>query len=111
MIRATTIAACVLALTATGAVAQSMTPNLSSTYIVDEYGRHYNERGDEISRPAMGGKRIVAQHKVSWRHAVPSGKPQAVMAPKKMGLSCGAGSTYLIDEYGRHYNDRGDRIC
>jgi hypothetical protein len=86
MIKTSTIAACLVALSASGAVAQSMTsmnPNPSATYIVDEYGRHYNERGDQIY--ARGN--VPTSSDRSWRSsAIPSGRAQAVMAPRTQAV-------------------------
>jgi hypothetical protein len=35
---------------------------------------------------------------------------QAIMPPLNYDSMRGSGSTYIVDEYGRHYNERGDRI-
>ena len=35
---------------------------------------------------------------------------QAIMPPKNYDGMRGSGSSYIVDEYGRHYNERGDRI-
>jgi hypothetical protein len=35
---------------------------------------------------------------------------QAIMPPQNYDRMRGNGSSHIVDEYGRHYNERGDRI-
>jgi hypothetical protein len=35
---------------------------------------------------------------------------QAILPPQNYNAMRGNGSTFIVDEYGRHYNERGDRV-
>ncbi|HYC64899.1 MAG TPA: hypothetical protein VEC14_09225 [Reyranellaceae bacterium] len=78
MLKITTIATCMLALGATGALAE---------------GNKYNKAALPAGTAHM--------------HYQQPMQSQMIVQPER---DLRGGGTYIVDEYGRHYNERGDRI-
>jgi len=84
MLKITTIAACMLALGATGALAAGNKYNKAAGAAGTEHMQH--QQGQMIQQPVQQGQ-----------------------FDTNMNVR-GRGGSYIVDEYGRHYNERGERI-
>jgi len=87
MLKITTIATCILAIGATGALAEGNKYNRAAGAMGTEHMQHQqpmNQQGQAILQP--------------------QGQFNANMNMR------GRGQAHIVDEYGRHYNERGDRI-
>lgn len=84
MLKTLMLATSVLALGATGALAE---------------GSKYNKTAEGAYYPQQ-----------QRMHQPMNQQGQAILPPRNYDRMRGNSATFIVDEYGRHYNERGDRI-